>query len=892
MSDNLMDRINPINENKECVVLVVDGNYVNQAAVTIMSLSEKSAGKSLDVLVLHDSVSEEQLMPIAEMKLREGVSVRFADACSFMPENQSRFYTENSERITSAAYYRLMLPWILSDEYERALYLDSDMIAVSDISELLDENPGSFLVSAVRDYWGICDCYRKESELRYWRESIGLTELDDYIISATLVFNLPLWRDRFSLDEVLKLASSKEWRQHDQDVVNILCKGEIRFIKPKWGFITACRNAALLPEKLYNEFKEAEKNPSIIHFGGKPKPWNTPYLEYDEIFWQTAERAGAYENLLETVRNYEYRNYIARCLVNKGITFKPTDRGIARYSGRVYMGMPQNDFFRIRNISVCGGELIIEGSSGCYGIGENEIFAVNMNMNGVGYQAALLDRNHERRAGISMRVVAFTFRAPLGRIKDEISISFSVNAGGKFFNIEQLIFDRFAPLAGKVSGEYFCAGDAVISCCEDRLVIRRLPSFRRNAHVKKLEQSYAEEIRKAGIPAGDKIIKLRTEALDGLRRKKKPVIVISDRLEAADDNGEAIFRYFRANMADKVDSYFVLKSNSIDYDRMSEFGPIVEPGSDEHKRMVLVADAVVSSHSDDIYRNPFGNEGIYYRDLLHKPMMIAEHGVSHGKDFHTWFNRSNHMLELFIAASDKELDAFSADAYGYSRNQIAITGLPRFDYLEDASRKLITIMPTWRKQLCVGQNPDTGWWELRDDFEDSTFARAYRELMNSDRLWAAAEEYGYEIRFKLHPSFFGSEDRFGFGENVKFTEVTDSYKKVFAESALIVTDYSSVMYDFAYLGKPAVYFQFDMDDIDNRHIFNWTEGYSYEDEGFGEVETTASGTVDRLIEYMKNGCVLKEEYDLRRKAFFKYNDRNNSQRACQAIMKRIEELRG
>ncbi len=892
MSDNLMDRINPINENKECVVLVVDGNYVNQAAVTIMSLSENSAGKSLDVLVLHDSVSEEELTPIAEMKLREGVSVRFADAGNFMPESQSGFYTENSERITNAAYYRLMLPWILSDEYEKALYLDSDMIAVSDISELLDENPGSFLVSAVRDYWGICDCYRKESELRDWRESIGLTELDDYIISATLVFNLPLWRDRFSLDEVLKLASSKEWRQHDQDVVNILCKGEIRFIKPKWGFITACRNAALLPEKLYNEFKEAEKNPSIIHFGGKPKPWNTPYLEYDEIFWQTAERAGVYENLLETVRNYEYRNYIARCLVNTGITFKPTDRGIARYSGRVYMGMPQNDFFRIRNISVCGGELIIEGSSGCYGIGEDEIFAVNMNMNGEGYEAALLDRNHERRAGISMRVVAFTFRAPLGRIRDEISISFSVNAGGKFFNIEQLIFDRFAPLAGKVSGEYFCAGDVVISSCEDRLVIRRLPSFRRNAHVKKLEQSYAEEIRKAGIPAGDKIIKLRAEALDWLRRKKKPVIVISDRLEAADDNGEALFRYFRANMADKVDSYFILKSNSIDYDRMSEFGPIVEPGSDEHKRLVLMADAVVSSHSDDIYRNPFGNDGIYYRDLLHKPMMIAEHGVSHGKDFHTWFNRSNHMLELFIAASDKELDAFSADAYGYSKNQIAITGLPRFDYLEDASRKLITIMPTWRKQLCVGQNPDTGWWELRDDFEDSTFARAYRELMNSDRLWAAAEEYGYEIRFKLHPSFFGSEDRFGFGENVKFTEVTDSYKKVFAESALIVTDYSSVMYDFAYLGKPAVYFQFDMDDIDNRHIFNWTEGYSYEDEGFGEVETTASGTVDRLIEYMKNGCVLKDEYDLRRKAFFKYNDRNNSQRACQAILKRIDELRG
>lgn len=892
MSDNLMDRINPINENKECVVLVADGNYVNQAAVTIKSLSENSAGKRLDVVVLHDSVSEEEFTPIAEMRLRDGVSVRFADAGNFMPESQSGFYTENSERITNAAYYRLMLPWILSDEYERALYLDSDMIAVSDISELLDENPGSFLVSAVRDYWGICDCYRKESELRDWRESIGLTELNDYIISATLVFNLPLWRDRFSLDEVLKLASSKEWRQHDQDVVNILCKGEIHFIEPKWGFITACRNAALLPEKLYNEFKEAEKNPSIIHFGGKPKPWNTPYLEYDEIFWQIAERAGVYENLLETVRNYEYRNYIARCLVNEGITFKPTEKGIARYSGRVYMGILENDFFRIRNISVCRGELIIEGSAGCYGIGEDEILSVNMNMGGTGFDAVTLERNHKRRAGISMRVVAFTFKAPLGRVKDDLNISFSVNAGGKFFNVNRLIFDRFAPLAGKISGEYFCAGDVVISSEEDRLIIRKLPSFRRNAYVRKLEQSYAEGLRSAGVSNADKIIRLRAEAIEDIRKKKRPVIVISDRLEAADDNGEAIFRYFRANMADKADSYFVLKKSSIDYDRMAGYGPVIEPGSLEHKNLILIADAVVSSHSDDIYRNPMGDDGIYYRDLLHKPMMIAEHGVSYGKDFHTWFNRSNHMLELFIAASDKEFDDFSSDAYGYSEKQLAITGLPRFDYLKNDTKKLITVMPTWRKQLCVRQNPETGWWDLRNDFEDSTFARTYRDLMNDERLRSAAEKYGYEIRFKLHPSFYGSENRFGFDENVRFTEVCDSYKKVFAESALIVTDYSSVMFDFAYLGKPAVYFQFDMDDIDNRHIFNWSEGYSYVDEGFGEVETTVSGTVDRLIEYMDNGCIIKEEYDRRRKAFFKYNDTDNSKRACQAIMKRIDELRG
>ena len=110
------------------------------------------------------------------------------------------------------------------------------------------------------------------------------------------------------------------------------------------------------------------------------------------------------------------------------------------------------------------------------------------------------------------------------------------------------------------------------------------------------------------------------------------------------------------------------------------------------------------------------------------------------------------------------------------------------------------------------------------------------------------------------------------------------YREVYAESDLVVTDYSSAVFDFAYLRKPIVYCQFDAKEFfGGEHVYQ--SGYfDYERDGFGEVERDLEGTVNRIIEYMRSDCLLKDKYRKRIDGFFAYHDQNNCERVYNKLI--------
>ena len=117
---------------------------------------------------------------------------------------------------------------------------------------------------------------------------------------------------------------------------------------------------------------------------------------------------------------------------------------------------------------------------------------------------------------------------------------------------------------------------------------------------------------------------------------------------------------------------------------------------------------------------------------------------------------------------------------------------------------------------------------------------------------------------------------------MKWSSISTKYRDIFSTSSLVLTDYSSVAFDFAYLRKPLIYAHFDKKEFDVYHTHD--KGYfDYESDGFGEVEYDLDSTVNRLIEYMENGCKLKEKYRERIDEFFAFNDRNNCKRIYEAI---------
>ena len=145
----------------------------------------------------------------------------------------------------------------------------------------------------------------------------------------------------------------------------------------------------------------------------------------------------------------------------------------------------------------------------------------------------------------------------------------------------------------------------------------------------------------------------------------------------------------------------------------------------------------------------------------------------------------------------------------------------------------------------------------------------------------SVRENGYKLAFAPHPNLKNVVPLFD-TENVMVWQGT-KYRDIFAKSSLIVTDYSSAIFDFVYLKKPVIYSQFDKNTFYKNHSYDI--GYfDYETMGFGEVEYDIDSTVDRIIEYVENGCKLKPMYEERINSFFEFHDKNNCERVYKAII--------
>ncbi len=365
----------------------------------------------------------------------------------------------------------------------------------------------------------------------------------------------------------------------------------------------------------------------------------------------------------------------------------------------------------------------------------------------------------------------------------------------------------------------------------------------------------------------------------------KNIWLLSDRLERADDNAEAFFTWLRAHRREVAcRPVFVLSKKSPHWDRLRKIGPVVNTHGRLHKLLFLHASHLVMAYERPVYSNPFYNYERRISDMTAEQRRIyLGHGIIKG-DMTKPLGQFRKDFRLLITSTQEEFDAFlNTKGYGFEPRELALTGRPRYDFLEDRAKKIVTVAPSWRHELFVKPEGDASpdlYLELIPEFEESEFCRFWRGLLLSPRLMEVAQRLGYRFQFLPHPRFSQYLHRFGLGDKVTVLGAGTRYREVFAESALLLTDWSSTAFDFAYMKKPVVYAQFDASR-------NYPEGY-FDDEkiGFGEVETTLDAAIDRVIEYMENGCRMKEKYRARVDRFFTFTDRDNSRRVYEAVIDR------
>ncbi|MCL1901975.1 MAG: CDP-glycerol glycerophosphotransferase family protein [Firmicutes bacterium] len=194
------------------------------------------------------------------------------------------------------------------------------------------------------------------------------------------------------------------------------------------------------------------------------------------------------------------------------------------------------------------------------------------------------------------------------------------------------------------------------------------------------------------------------------------------------------------------------------------------------------------------------------------------------------------------------------------------------------NKNQILIMPTWRNWLSgkIGQS-------YVPNFKESEYFITWNSLLNNKNFLKLLEKYDLQCYFfqhshmqKYHSGIVST------GARITIANWQDyDGQELLKSSGFLVTDYSSIAMDFAYMRKPLLYYQFDREEFRKKQ---YQEGYfSYEKDGFGEVVLTAEALLEKLHGYAETDFTPKEVYLRRIEQFYAYFDKNNCERTFNAI---------
>ena len=356
--------------------------------------------------------------------------------------------------------------------------------------------------------------------------------------------------------------------------------------------------------------------------------------------------------------------------------------------------------------------------------------------------------------------------------------------------------------------------------------------------------------------------------------RRRSIRIFAERGTDARDNGYHLYLFYRQNHPE-LESYYVITEKSADRNKVMELGNVVNYGSLKHYLLFIAADYKISTHimgyspNIDFYSR--------FSDKLHVKghRIFLQHGVIKDDLPALYGDKTN--LDIFVCGAKPEYD-FISDTFGYHNGEVKYTGLARYDGLHGGEMKRqILCMPTWRKYLKYDPNVA---------IDQSEYVKRWNGLINNPKLISALHKH--RLKFIFYPHYEMQKHISLFKSNCDEVVIADfknyDVQQLLKESQLLVTDYSSVFFDFAYMEKSVVYYQFDKDRFFNEH---YAKGYfNYETMGFGEVVEQEKEAVEVILAYIDRQFTMDVEYKNRTSSFFPLHDSKN----CQRIFNEIEML--
>lgn len=351
--------------------------------------------------------------------------------------------------------------------------------------------------------------------------------------------------------------------------------------------------------------------------------------------------------------------------------------------------------------------------------------------------------------------------------------------------------------------------------------------------------------------------------------------------QSAHDSGYHFFDYCYNNTNEKNYYYVIDKDSPERKFLMDKKDRVIDYMSFKYFVYLYSAKLLISSDTKRNVYNLKQKETKMGRALTDKKLVYLQHGVNGLKTVRDFY-KDRGVFDLVIAPSEFEKELIVKE-WGYSENEVFATGLARWDVMADRSNlipfKQIFVMPTWRT-----------WMDgmTDEDFLASNYYQEYQAFLSNPSLKKLCLDNNMRIAFFLHPKFKNYIHLFSLDSEYidKYDFLEVPWDDMIMKSPLMVSDYSSIIWEMFYLKKPCVFYHFDCDD------YLKYEGMYLDPEKdlFGDRAFDSEKLIEIIKKYFYNDFKEEEKYGNMRNTYFNYTDQLNSKRIYSVIKENEESL--
>jgi CDP-glycerol glycerophosphotransferase (TagB/SpsB family) len=347
-------------------------------------------------------------------------------------------------------------------------------------------------------------------------------------------------------------------------------------------------------------------------------------------------------------------------------------------------------------------------------------------------------------------------------------------------------------------------------------------------------------------------------------KKPKKIILFGFGNDHYENNIRFLFEYFIQHLSEKYCIYAVMGKKSINIKKKLIRGKI------KTYLLYYFSSAIIFDMSNSDIA-----PGIQ-KYIKHVKKFYLTHGMLGLKNVD--YRYKNKRMEIkndvnFFVASEFEKSLLCKLG---KYNNIYVTGYPRFDFnnTEKKNQKFITILLTWRKYLD------------ENNIRDSIYISRLNEIIFDKQIVEIAEKYDIYFYIKIHFAVKKILDLTPISNNRRIiTDQQIDFTSIIPQSFALVTDYSSIAWDFIYFDKPVVFYQFD------KELYEESQGKLYTDivrEKLGYYVSNHNDLIEYIIEIVKNRHSF---YKIENKSkYFNYVDNNNTIRVANIIEENIKEV--